>query len=133
MTSTNKSTEILKADGRGRVRMARERREALLDEFERSGLTGARFAAHYGLKYSSFAGWVQRRKRALAAAPVSNRGSKAVQWLEAVAETRTSAGVLTLLLPGGARMEITERTPLPLAVELLRMISAAGSAEAVPC
>lgn len=43
------------------------RREALLDEFERSGSSAMRFARLAGLKYSTFANWVQarRRKRAL--------------------------------------------------------------------
>ncbi|MFT5191775.1 MAG: hypothetical protein ACI957_004819, partial [Verrucomicrobiales bacterium] len=34
-------TQILKIDSRQRVRVGRQRREALLDEFERSGLSGA--------------------------------------------------------------------------------------------
>jgi hypothetical protein len=134
MTSTIKAMEVLKTDGRGRVRVSKERREALLGEFERSGLSGAKFAAHYGLKYSSFAGWVQRRKRTQAAAPATDAGSKAVQWLEAVADVEPAAGVLVVHLPGGARMEITRRTQLPLAAELLHLLSAPGdAAEAVPC
>jgi hypothetical protein len=38
-------------DARGRVRVPVERREALLDEFERSGLSGVKFAQMAGLKY----------------------------------------------------------------------------------
>ena len=37
--------------------------EALLDAFERSGLSGMKFAALHGVKYPSFANWVQQRKR----------------------------------------------------------------------
>ena len=44
MTSMNAKTEVLKQDVRGRVRVSAERREALLDEFERSGASGAKFA-----------------------------------------------------------------------------------------
>lgn len=36
--------ELLKQDTRGRVRVPRERREALLAEFARSGISGAKFA-----------------------------------------------------------------------------------------
>jgi hypothetical protein len=36
-------TEILKTDARGRVATPVARREELLDEFERSGLSGAEF------------------------------------------------------------------------------------------
>lgn len=45
------------AQGRaqGRVRTPPARKEALLDEFERSGLSGARFAALAGIKCPTFA------------------------------------------------------------------------------
>ena len=133
MTSTTKSTSILKTDGRGRVRVPRERQEALLDEFERSGLSGAKFAAFCGVKYPSFAGWVQRRKKQRAAGAATGNGG-AVQWLEAVVGGSAPGGALTLHLPGGARMEITHRTQLPLAAELLRVLTAAqSSAPALPC
>ena len=54
--------ELLKVDALGRVRTARERREVLLDEFERSGVAGAKFARMAGTKYSTFANWVQKRR-----------------------------------------------------------------------
>ena len=54
---------ILKTDGRGRVRTPLAQREGLLDAFERSGLSGMKFAALHGVKYPSFANWVQQRKR----------------------------------------------------------------------
>ena len=52
---------ILKTDGLGRVRTPLAQREALLDAFERSGLAGMKFAALHGVKYPSFANWVQQR------------------------------------------------------------------------
>ena len=63
MTSTIVKAEILKQDGRGRVRMPVRRREALLDEFEKSGTSGAKFARLAGLKYATFAGWVLKRRK----------------------------------------------------------------------
>ena len=48
-----------KTDRLGRLCEPRERREELLDEFERSGLAGAEFATLIGVKYSTFAGWRQ--------------------------------------------------------------------------
>ena len=41
MTSTIAQPVVLKTDGRGRVRTPETRREALLDEFERSGVPGS--------------------------------------------------------------------------------------------
>ena len=58
MTSTIPEPIILKTDGLGRVRTSLAQREALLDAFERSGLSGMQFAALHGLKYPSFANWV---------------------------------------------------------------------------
>lgn len=55
--------ELLKVDALGRVWTSADRREWLLDEFERSGVAGAEFARIAGIKYSTFATWVQRRRR----------------------------------------------------------------------
>jgi transposase-like protein len=63
MTSTNGKAEVLKQDARGRVRVSAERREALLDEFERSGSSGAKCARLAGVKYATFANWVQKRRK----------------------------------------------------------------------
>ena len=46
---------VLKVDTAGRVWTPREQREAVLDEFERSGLPASEFAAHIGVKYPTFA------------------------------------------------------------------------------
>ena len=45
--------KILKRDAVGRVSYSGEQREAILDEFERSGLKGAAFARMTGLQYQS--------------------------------------------------------------------------------
>jgi len=54
---------VLKTDVLGRVRTPLQRRHSLLEEFERSGLSGAKFAALAGIKYSTFANWLQKRRR----------------------------------------------------------------------
>ena len=56
MTNMHKSDgRILKTDSKGRVRMSADRRESLLDEFERSGLTAAKFSELAGINYQTFA------------------------------------------------------------------------------
>jgi transposase-like protein len=57
-------TNLIKADALGRARRTREHRERILDEYEQSGLSGSEFAALCGVKYQTFATWLQRRKRA---------------------------------------------------------------------
>ena len=61
--SSQRDDGILKRDVLGRVRSDVRRREALLDEFERSGLSGPKFAALAGLCYQTFAAWLHKRRR----------------------------------------------------------------------
>lgn len=125
---------ILKRDALGRVAMSREQREALLDEFERSGLKGAQFARTAGICYPTFAAWVQRRRHqrgdyqrrlTTRAKPVPQR----VRLIEAVAgdtdryQTVHEAG-LEIELPGGARLVLCNAQQAPLVAQLLKAITA---------
>src|SRR3982750_1307327 len=89
MTSTTESSGslILKTDSRGRVRFPSEKRETLLDEYEKSGLSGIKFAALSGIKYQTLATWIQQRRRNQSQAPSTgkrNQKTESVSWLEAV-------------------------------------------------
>src|SRR5690349_12338112 len=98
MTSTSEITgaadgEIFKTDTAGRVRVPRARREALLDEFERSGASGAQFAAYVGVKYSTFAAWAHKRRRQTALAQAgaaseepAKQAAAPMRWWETVLE-----------------------------------------------
>ena len=55
--------QILSQDARGRVLVSRERRESLLEEYDRSGMSGVKFARYVGIKYSTLAYWLQSRRR----------------------------------------------------------------------
>jgi hypothetical protein len=63
MNTTATDEVVLKQDVLGRVKTPKARREQLLDEFERSGLPGQRFVELAGIKYQTFATWVQKRRR----------------------------------------------------------------------
>ena len=130
MTNTKLADEaVIKTDVKGRVRTGRERREQLLDEFERSGLSGQKFAALAGIKYPTFATWAQKRRRARGAHPVevsTARGTDKVKWLEAVVEAaRPASGRngLVLELPGGAKAEVGDVQQVAWAAELLRALA----------
>lgn len=115
---------ILKTDSRGRVRTPAERREELVSEFERSGLSATKFSALVGVRYQTFATWVQQRRgrRRGVGRP---RGSKSVRLVEAVADVAPNVppeGVLRLLLPGGAIVELRERSQVALAAQLLKAL-----------
>lgn len=81
LTTVPDDGKIVKRDVLGRVKTSRERRSALLEEFDRSGMSGQKFAAWAGIKYTTFANWLQqRRKQRKAEIEATNR----VQWVEAV-------------------------------------------------
>lgn len=54
--------EPLKTDAVGRVRTPAAKRAEILEAFERSGVSGVEFAALVGVKYPTFAAWVQARR-----------------------------------------------------------------------
>jgi hypothetical protein len=127
MTSTENESPLLKSDTRGRVFTPPARREQWLDEFERSGLSGTKFAALVGLKYPTFAAWAQARRRQRGADPQAKAphpAASGVRWLEAVLEqaqgqTAGAATALRVRLPGGAQLEISHAAQIPLAAALL--------------
>jgi hypothetical protein len=127
---------ILKTDARGRVLTPRDRREALLDEFERSGLSGAEYSTLVGIKYQTFATWAHRRRQQRGSQSASKAVSKAeqVRWLEAVVSDAQGSSLaahngLVLQLPGGARAEIVNLSQVPVAAALLQALGKALS----PC
>lgn len=122
MTSTNLAGDagsLIRTDRRGRMLIAAEQREALLDAFERSGLSAMAYCRQNGLIYQTFAAWVQKRRcsRIQEAAPA---------FAEVVVETRSPvtspATALRVTLPSGAVLELSSRDQLPLAIELLRAL-----------
>jgi len=129
MTTTHTDSEILKVDALGRMRASRERRQKLLEEFDKSGLSGPKFATLTGLKYQTLAGWLQQRKRLQApneaAGSQPQASTKAMQWLETVMEEAAPASacssmVLSVRLPSGAVVEVAHSGQAALAAAVLR-------------
>lgn len=130
MTSTENSGQILKTDALARVRTPASRKRELLEEFDRSGLSGAKFAALVGIKYWTFATWVAKRHHLHPPDPPSpsqRDGAAKVRWLEAVLDQAQgpadkNASGLVVWLSGGARMEIGSSNQVELAAALLRAL-----------
>jgi hypothetical protein len=114
-----------------------ERREELLDEFERSGVSAMRFAKMVGINYATFANWRQKRREARAkiqagatsegtAATGSVGSNQPVRLFEAFMEPRRSAaaggGGLLIELLSGARIVVESPTQLRMAAELIGML-----------
>ena len=135
MTNTTPAEEVLKTDVLGRVKTPRARQEALLDEFERSGVSGLKFAALVGINYQTFATWVQRRRRARGKYPLrakprpapAGRATEPLRLLEAVVEKASPTALgepLRVPLPGGGWVEVGDARQAALAAELLRALAA---------
>lgn len=123
--------KILKVDGKGRVRVSRERREALLAEYDRSSMTGAAFAEWSGVKYPTLMSWLGKRKRTEVRDSHEETGRhSALSWVEAVVEGDLASGggqfesgvLLEIALPGGASLRVINRESAALAAEVLRQL-----------
>src|SRR5271157_4824048 len=125
MTTMQSSSEaLIKTDEAGRMRTPAARRESILEEFDRSGLSGPRFAALAGIKYQTFATWVRKRRaRQAGGGTVPAKPVAAGPWWEAVVEQAQPASGLVLHLPGGIRAEVHDERQAALAVVLIRTLS----------
>jgi lambda repressor-like predicted transcriptional regulator len=133
MTHTTHGDQILIQDSKGRVRTPRWRQEMLLAEYEKSGMSGAAFAEHVGVKYTTLASWIQKKRgRAQAEPEKALRENQPVQWVEAVVagistsqRAEESGTGLMIRLGGGALMEIADSKGAILAAEVLRHLGEA--------
>ena len=114
---------ILKTDSRGRVRMPPQRREELLMEFERSGLSATKFAQLAGERYQTFATWVQKHKKRR---PTTGMAASAapLRFAEVAPPAATpSCRMLCVVLPGGASIEQHKISQVGLAAALLKALA----------
>ena len=112
--------EILKVDEAGRVRMPSGKREAMLTEYDRSGMTGAQFARFVGVRYSTLMYWLQKRRKEAVASEQTAQPAHP-RWLEARVEgEEPKAEKLVVEVGGEVRMLVSSRTQAVLAGEVLR-------------
>ena len=136
---------ILKTDTRHRVRTPVSQREALLDAFERTCMSGAQFAAHHGIRYSTFAGWCQKRRRSRGVTIIEpmEPPPTPLGWAQAVlasehmpahddAPESPSARPLSVTLPGGATLLLESMAQVPLAAALLRAVPSSSVPNSSP-
>lgn len=131
MTTTSQEETVLRTDTRGRVRVPAERREALLEEFDRSGISAMKFARLAGVKYPTFINWLTKRRSAkvpgqqVAQENADAGARRPVRLFEAVAEPERrfalSGAGLTIEFSGGARVAVESPAQLAMAAELLAL------------
>jgi transposase-like protein len=121
-------SEILKVDEAGRVQTPPEKREVMLAEYDRSGMTGAQFARFVGVRYSTLMYWLQkRRKEAGRSESRAACGQDHPRWLEARVEGEApNSENLVVEVGGGVRLLVSNRTQATLAGEVLRAIGLGG-------
>ena len=122
MTVMEPGSEILKVDEVGRVQTPPEKREAMLAEYDRSGMTGAQFARFVGVRYSTLMYWLQkRRKEAGHGEQIATRRQDHPRWLEARVEGEVPKSEnIVVEVGGGIRMLVGNHTQAVLAGEVLR-------------
>lgn len=119
---------LLRQDTRGRVRFSHEHKAAVLAEFAQSGMTGIAFAAHVGVKYPTFAGWLRRERinrqanQSSARTPAASKSAPSFQFIEADSTAPTLGVRLELELPGGVVLRIRESSQIPLVAQLLKSL-----------
>ena len=141
MTTTT-CVQLVKQDSRGRVRYGRERREELLGEFERSGMSAAGFARLSGVRYTTFAGWVHSRRQVAkrdGVTAIEEERSGPIRLLEAMVDAAEDHGLsegvadrapkargavgLRIELPGGSGLVIESPVQMQMAAELVVLIT----------
>ena len=135
MTSTKTEEPlILKTDALGRVRMPADRREAILDAFEQSGMSGLAFAKHVGVKYPTLASWIQKRRRERDKYPprkLPQLSPSQITFVEAQVEKPSEAALQTALevqTTHGVKLRIRSQSDVELAARLIRSLN-----KPVPC
>ena len=129
------TTELCKIDGQliktdciGRIRVSPEHRDKLLDAFESSGMSGQKFAGHHGVKPTTFASWVQKRRRERNEYPTEH-SALPENLLQSLAEVEltpnkvVAEGSLSIELPGGARLVLNHPGQALLAAALINNLS----------
>ena len=109
----------IKTDKAGRRRLSNEHKEALLDAFELSSMSGAQFAKKYGLVYPTFASWIKKRRESRASMEMTSKPSEFVELDLGESETQP----LVVELPQGVRIKIADSSQVQLAVVLLKTLA----------
>jgi len=120
--------ELIKTDCIGRIRVSPQHREKLLDTFETSGMSGQKFAEHCGVKYTTFASWIQKRRRERSGYPAEHATPpdillQSLAEVELAPERTAERDGITIELPGGARLVLNNQHQAPLAAALINNLS----------
>jgi hypothetical protein len=121
------------------VKSTAAQRRILLDEFERSSLSGPQFSQVAGVKYQTFCAWRRQRQKECAGnsetvamtgvAGTSSGKAEGIRWVEAQVRGAWNHGIqkegsLRIWLGQGLHVELSHGGQVPLAVALLQALNA---------
>jgi len=109
----------IKTDKAGRRRLSYEHKEALLDTFESSSMSGAQFAKKYGLVYPTFASWVKKRRVSRARIEEASPSPDFVELDLGGPE----CDALIVELPHGVRIKIADSSQVQIAAALMKTLA----------
>jgi len=110
---------IIKSDRRGRLGYTAEYKQALIEAYEASGLSGPKFAELHGVNYQTLAYWLKKRQ-------ISGIGqhpalvSLVPAELDHELQHHVGTPPLEILLPGGMRLAIHASSQVETAAKLIR-------------
>ena len=124
--SENVTALVPKCDGAVGKRTVGWRREEIVAAYEASGMSGVRFAASCGVKYSTLMRWVRSHRKGKSAAgrEVAVGGG----WVEAVMDPEVGREheALAVEIGPSVRMRVVNFRQAELAGEILRALGVAG-------
>ena len=134
MTSSNSGDltgGLIRADRRGRLLVRAEQRVAILKAFDESSLSAMAFCRQHQLSYSTFAAWLQRRRKGQAAGKADLTSSHPPAFAEVIVDEGKPeikpAPPLRVVLRSGVSFEIASAEQLPLAVGLIQSLAGSRS------
>jgi hypothetical protein len=107
----------MKTDTEGRIRTPSKDRESLLALYDQGSMSGAAFARTYGLRYSTFMGWIKKRRMR------SPTDQPAPLFQEVVLKSAAPPlDGLLVELPLGVRVRLERADQIPVIAALSRQL-----------
>jgi len=136
-------SDILKTDVLGRVTIPKAKREEMLNTFERSSMSGVQFARTHGIAVTTFASWIQKRRRARGdydnvetrrklrmpentktkEPSVSKQSVTLIEVEMNSTGSECSTSCLEIILANGVKILVTHENQIPLLKTLIREVS----------
>ena len=114
---TNFHDDMMKAPRRGRPRYTAEQKQGLLEAYEASGLSCARFASLHGVGYQTLLSWLKKRRQVGPVHPIL-RSLVPAEW-DGPPPRHDAAAPMEVLLPCGVKLAVHTTSQMDMALALI--------------